>query len=527
MLNLKKRVECLLSATRLPEVREACNSALSMFPGSFIGTTPYSQVTMIEETIVSGLIEKIETVNEDITRDFVNVEKRILGINNLGVRNAIKAVMEDDLSKHVSVRYTLEGIRRLQEFPEWSVAETAIESLSQFEWSPIVREQINILKNNINKYSEDIKIYKAVAEAKATNSSYLMSGVEKELDAYLNRRTSTNRAKLMESLSKFSFDAGIKNLYNVISESANGFQIKADSKDAYFKKVYSPVHVYEGTEYFTVFGKAFAKKGNEINEMSSAEMEYLPEGFIWLADFLIQPNVEVSESGIKIFSRDKKVEIVDESGAPVVKVNGRSVNAHDFEKVYLNSGIFNVSEKEVLNSVYRITENWNSIMELDFIKSIFSHSNPYRRIDIFRCNEKIHMNKIDTMMNENVFIADCNGTQSRNLVLEFLNYDLGNTFKDLLTKEETRINEFENEKKSILEAISYLEVRKTKIDELDQSIRESSEIKDIYEAITDEIDDLKASYSAVEKQRNSFTSLAEGVGVKTNDEVEFEKKKQR
>ena len=527
MSNLKKRIESLQGATQDPAVKAACNEALTKIVGSISTVSPYSQVSIIEETIANALIEAFEGIDETVTRDFIEVENRIMGMNNLGVRRAVNAVLEDDLAKHPSVRYVVEGLLRLKEIPEWLGAQTAVEALSQFDWSPIVKEQVNILRENLNKYSEDIKIYKAVAEAKGTKSNYLMSGIEKDIDSYLNRRTASNRAKLLETLNKFAFDPAIKSLYNVIAESAKGFQIKADSNDAYFKPVYSPVFVNEGAESFLVNGKAFAKTGDDIKTLSEAEIQHLPENFVWLANYLNQPNVEISESTIKIWSKDKKVEIFEENGNASVKVNGRTVTNADFEKIYLNSGIFRLEEREVLSAVYKIVENWSMIFELDFVKSIYSHSNANRRVDVFRCGEKIHMNKVDTMMNENVFIADCNGTQSRNMVLEFMNYDLGKTFKDLLNKDEVRLNELNARKQEYVDAISYLETRKEKINSItDPAVRESEEIKEILEAISEEITLLNQSYGKVQQEIKKFTTVTEGVGVNVNDKVEHLKKKQ-
>jgi hypothetical protein len=525
MSNLKKRVEDLRGATQLPQVREACNEALVKFTGSITPSSPYSQASFIEENIVNSLLESITNIDEQVTQDFINVEKRIAGMNNLGVRQAITAVMEDELSKHVSVRYMVESLRRLQEIPEWLAADAAVEALSQFEWSPVVKEQLNNLKENVSKYSEDIKIYKAVAEAKASRSNYLMSGLEKHIDNYLNHRTATNRANLMEQLNKFIFDPAVKNLYNVVAESAKGFQIKADSKDAYFTNVYSPVYVNEGSESFVVNGKAFVKTGDDIRTLNEEEFQYLPENFMWLANYLTQPNVKITESGITIYSRDKKVEIVEENQTVSVKVNGKIVNNADFEKVYLNSGIFRLEEREVLSSVYKIVENWDSIFELDFIKSIYSHSNPNRRVDVFRCGDKIHVNKVDAIMNENIFMPNVNGIQSRDLVLEFMNYDLGKTFEDLLTVDEVKLNELNAQKKEILEAIDYLSARKAKINSIeDQAVRESSEMKEIVYAIDVEINRLQENYSEVSQEIKNFTTVSEGVNV--NDEVENSKKKQ-
>jgi hypothetical protein len=527
MSTLKKRIESLSKTTQIAEVREACETAMNKFVGNITPTTPFSQSSIVEESIANSLFELLEGVEDTVVKDFISTEKRIMGMNNLGVRSAIKAVMEDELSKNVTVKYIIEKLVRFNELPEWIAAEPVAETLTQFDWSPVVREHLEILKTNLKEYSEDIKIYKAVAEAKSNKSSYLMSVLEKEIEKYLHRRTATNRAALLETLSKYIFDPTIKNLYNVIVESASGFQIKADSNDAYFKKVFSPVHVNEGVEYFTVYGKAFSKKGDNVAPLTEGEIEYLPENFMWAANFINQPNVEVSESSIKIFSRDKKVEILDENGVPSFSINGKKVSMNEFEKIYLNSGVFRLEEREVLSAVHKLAENWSSLCELDFVKSIFSHSNKHRRADVFSCGDKLHINRVDAMMNENTFHADCNGTQSRNMILEFMNYDLGNTFKNMLSKEEIRLNELEAKKKEYLDAIGYLETRKNKINSIeDVEIRESTEMKEIFESISEEIQRLKNSYAEVIGEIKNFTTLSEGIGVNVNDEVEHLKKKQ-
>ena len=547
MMNLKKRIENLYNTTQVLEVREACleagrkfgtpgtaksstlQNALVVTHGSFkAGETNESFAPQHSEAeILESLIESIKDIDENITRDFVRVEKRIIGMNNLGVRTSIESILKEEVANHPSVRYVIESLRKLTELPEWLAAERVAETLAQFEWIPVIKENLAGLKENIKTYAEDIKIYKAIYEIKNSGSSYLMTTVNESIDNYLNARTASNRTKLLESLSKYVFNPQIKNLYNIISESSEGFQIKANNNDAYFKSVYSPVYVNEGKEYFSVFGKSYVKTGNDVAPLTAAEAQYLPESFTWLANYLLQSNVEIKESTIKIFSRDKKVEIIEENGVPVIGINGKKVSQVDFERFYLNSGIFRVEEREVISAVHKIVENWDSIFELDFVKSIFTHSNPYRRIDVFSCNEKMHLNKIDTMMKEDLFFANCNATQSRNMVLEFVNYDLGNSLTSVLSIDEAHIKEIESKKSTYLDAIAYLEARKTKIDSIeDKAVHESSEIVEIYEAIAEEIQSLKDQYTKAEQELGKFTKVTEGVGANVGDEVEHLKKKQ-
>ena len=108
-----------------------------------------------------------------------------------------------------------------------------------------------------------------------------------------------------------------------------------------------------------------------------------------------------------------------------------------------------------------------------------------------------------------------------------MNYDLAESFGDLLSKDEKQIKVLEAKKEEILEAINYLEARKAKIDGIqNQEVRESEEMTSIYEAINEEIATLKESYAAAQQELRDFTSIAEGVGANVDDEVEHLKKKQ-
>jgi hypothetical protein len=80
---------------------------------------------------------------------------------------------------------------------------------------------------------------------------------------------------------------------------------------------------------------------------------------------------------------------------------------------------------------------------------------------------------------------------------------------------------------ALIDAIAFLETRKVKIDSIeDSAVRESEEVKEIFEAINEEITRLKESYANVSNEIKNFTTVSEGVGVNVNDEVEHLKKKQ-
>jgi hypothetical protein len=246
-----------------------------------------------------------------------------------------------------------------------------------------------------------------------------------------------------------------------------------------------------------------------------------------MSSFLSQPNVEVSEGKIKIYSRDKKVEIIEEDEVLSITINGKTVSINEFNNIYLKAGIFNMQEKEVINAVHQLVEKWNLIFELDFAKSIQPTGMPNRRVDIFNLGEKIHVNKVDYLMKENLFHEDCNAVQAKNLVLEFAHYDITNAFSSMLNEKEAELRKLDDSKKKVLETITYLEERKNLLSSVDdEDVLESDEYKEVLSLIESELNSVKSIYSEINNRQRELTTLEEGLGANVGDEVEYLKKKQ-
>jgi len=525
MSNLKQRIEGLVSSTNSLEAKDICNEALKQFSeyATFNLTAVASE--QVDAAIAESIISKLDGIQESEVSNFLTIEKRLHGMNNLGVKKALGSLDESEVAKHATFKYVVEKLKAFNNAPEWAVIENVISVLDPYKWDPTVKENLAVLETNFKKYEEDIKIYKAVDAAKNSRSNFVYSGVEKVVENYLNYRTAANRTALLESLNKYVYDVNIKNLYNVVLESDRSFQLKAGSNDAFIGKIYSPIIVQENSEIFAVHGKAYAKTGSNIRPLDENEIKALPASFTFISKYLTQPNVEISENKMKIFSKDKKVELIEEADGLGIFINNKKVTLNEFHTVYLNSGIFRFEEKDVISAVNTIVESWDSIFELDFVKSLFPKGIPSRRADVFKLNEKTFINTVDAIMNEEKFYSDCNATQSRNLVLEFAKYDLGNAYTDFLKVEEKELKELETKQSEIFEAIEYLESKRTQLTSItDEAIRESDEVKSLVEAIDEEIATVKNSYYDVKNKINNLTYVAEGASV--GDEVEFEKKKQ-
>jgi hypothetical protein len=530
MSNLRKRIETLSSTTSSLKAIELCNEALSKiseYTEKYTLTPTVFQ--QVEYTVGSALAEGLElaTDKDAIVENFIATEKRIVGVNNLGVKEAIAAVKTTDLYNHPSLRYVAENLSRFENQPEYLTVYAVVEQLKYFSFDPTISEHVNKITENVTKYSEDIKIYTAVKAIKETASSFLYSSFSTLLENYLNKRTEATRSSLLEGLNKFTYDPNVKSLFNVVSESSTKFTIKSTVDSAIIENIYSPVYINETTEYFNVRGKYFSKTGETLAELTESEVNDLPADFKFVSEFINRSNVRVNESGITVYDKERKINIFEnESGDPALKVNDRVVSFADFQKVYLNAAVFRTDEIAEMANIAKVLENWDTLMELDFAKTISSKIVPNQRVDVFMIGESIHINKVNPVMNENTFFPSVTATQGRNLVLEFMNYDLGNTFSSILPKEEQTIKALSEKKQEYLFAIKGLEDKKTLLENhANPAIKNSLEVKELISAISEEIANLKAEYYEVQNELNSISKVEEGIGFAAGDEAELSKKK--
>ena len=96
-----------------------------------------------------------------------------------------------------------------------------------------------------------------------------------------------------------------------------------------------------------------------------------------------------------------------------------------------------------------------------------------------------------------------------------------------MTPERKEIATLESKKSDYVDAIQYLEERKNLLEKQEEFIRNSSEVKSLIEAISEEIESLKKGYFENQSKINSLTKVSEGVGANVGDTVEYLKKKQQ
>ena len=529
MSTLKNKIEELQSKTTSTAVYNACNEALRKMENN----KAYVAVneSELEDTILTNLLESINTtdIKDSAASSFVSekdFEVREDSLSNMGIAETFEALSNADIAKHPAFSYAFGKIvAESANKPEWRVIESVIAVLTPFNWEPLVNEKLKVLVENADKFREDIAIHKIVEGMQSSNSRYLYTGIVTPLESYLKNRTSADRVTLMEAASKFLFDPNMKALYNFLGESQRSFHIAANDNSCSINNIYSPVSISENCEYFVAEGKVYKKEGEVISVANEEEFNSLPTSFKAVADILSWSNVTISEGSIKIWAGDKKIQLVEENSNPVISINGAVVTKANVHRSFLNSGVFRMNENVVIGAINVLAENWNTIFEMDFAKSITSKADTSKKMTVFFIGENIFINKVNTILKEDVFYTNCNATQTKNLVMEYMKFDISSSFNALLNEEEKQLSEAKALKNEYLQAISMLTDRKSRLESVPTDIRETAEVKELILALDEEISHLKEEYSKVTTAELSVTKVDEGMGFNVGDEAELGKKK--
>jgi hypothetical protein len=325
----------------------------------------------------------------------------------------------------------------------------------------------------------------------------------------------------MEKTSQFLFDQNVKSLHKFLSESERAFHVAANDNSCTINRVYSPVFIAESSEFFIAGTQVYKKTGNNIAVASTEEITALPESFKAVADILTWDNVMMAEGMIKLYSGDKVIEISESE----VKINGKVVNKADIHKVYLNAGVFRMTESKNINAIFAISENWNNIFEMDFAKTISSKSDTGKSMTLFFLEENIFINKTNKMMNESVFYSNCNATQTKNLVMEYMKTDISSSFAELLNEEEKELKKLSALKEEFVQSIAHLTEQRSKLENLPNMMSEEAEVKELIVAIEEEINFLKSEYAKLTTAETTATTVSEGLGYNVGDSALLGKKK--
>jgi hypothetical protein len=189
-------------------------------------------------------------------------------------------------------------------------------------------------------------------------------------------------------------------------------------------------------------------------------------------------------------------------------LDGSSIKLEEVNKQLLEAGIFRWNQQDDLNKFNLVYENIDTLCEIDFAKTISSKKHNNIKASIIRLGDSVIVVKNNPYMNENVVYTSMNGTQARDMILEFLNYDISESMSDFLSVEEGKIKQLEAERRTILNKIEDCQegIRKIEESQNDILLSNSEEITLIKRELKREINKLKSEYA---DKTNAIKSLSE------------------
>ena len=487
-------------------VKELCESVINTLTSAIYNGVSSEAQYEIEKISLENLFEKLSTVKDDkYVSSWIGNQKRIYSVKNIGVRAAINSLRTNEGKYDTVLADTLNLFEnKLQLVPEVLLYEEFLTSLGSFSWMPLVENIISNISETAEKYSNDISISKIIEMMKLSRSNYLIPLIEDVVNNYLNDKTEQSKHILKETLVKFSYDDYVRNIINVVMEDSVALQLEYASANADIENIYSPlIYLGENEVLFNVKGTYYVKKGNNINRIKNDEVRKIDSTFRSICESINHPFVEVSKKDIKVYV-GKDSAIINEDS---ITINNKILSLNEFKQAENIAHL--AGNADFFNLTNVLKDNFDEIVEVDFVKRVYLKENHEHAADIFKLRENICITTYDPLNNKVTFYRNINPIQAEKIMMEHMRFDVSKTFKDILPNKDKIMNQISETKQTY---INYINELGTKINELKSQPR--SIVVDLaIEAVNEEVSEIKNEYKDYCNQIEKYTNISEGVTV--------------
>jgi len=502
MANLKNRIQNLKNRTSDIAVRQVCESVLEL-------------TDHVPDRNLSALIrERLKELDSQdaYAQRFLVTEKRMARLNDMGISRALERIRLTGVWEHnPQIQYITEWYEKnqLMKTPDFLISEQFIAQMSPFCYDPSINEAIKVVSDIQDVLAEDIAVSKTIHILESSRASKFYSPLVENLKDYLENKSTAMRSAVIAEMETYAYEPVVRELQNKLKEfEANSnkskFHITGTSADCTVTPVYSFVLVERNADYFAVDGNFFKKSGENVQEITRDAMSRINERFVELNDILNEEQVAVNHNSVT-YSYGNNTMIINTNDRTIT-YNGKPLKIQEVNNKLVEAGIFRWNQKDDLNKFNSIYEHLDTLCEIDFAKRISSKNHSGVQATIMRLGGSITLVKKNPYMNENKVYSGMNGTQARNTIIEFLNYDISESLVEFLSTENRFISQIENERRNILNQIEECERNIAKIEEAQQDIliSGSDEISAIKRELHFEIDRLKEKYSQKTIELNNF-----------------------
>ena len=521
MLNLRKRIKELQDTTSSAEAKSICKEVLENY------------INLPESQIGSTLVEKLKSI-EDADKSvakFIQVSEKIASVNELGVAKSIAKIKESQIFAYPAVSYTINKIENAlinAQAPEYMAIDPMIESIKAFIWDSTIEGIYNELREKRSSLNEHITVAQSIYKLSGAKGSFIYESVVNKLKDHFANPTESSRSSILEDIKKFNFSTDIKSLAESLSKiqakKTSGVQVISENSNCSVSSIYSPVLLENGAEYFFVRGNFYGKADGKIAKIVENNVNALPENFRQICRIISSPSVFIKEGKVSFYLKRNKVEILENNNKVEVLFNGSKVSSSELAKNMVSAGLFRLEEAQVAYDVQSIAESFSNIYDLDFAKLIESNVHKGSYVILMKDGNNIYINKVNESMRSNEFFSGLNATQARNLILEFIGFDIKESMSEYLEKDEAEMKELREAQISILSNIAVVEANLTKVTTTlqDSFMASNPELTSLKDMLESEIAKLKADHRELTNRIKAFEAKSTSdAGHDVGDEVKL------
>ena len=484
-----EKINLLKTQTDSEKVKSICEEAIIA-----LSSTIYNNVTSdakfeIEKVTIENLFEELSTIENKEVNNWVENQKRLYTLKNLGVRESINSLSSNQGNEHLRdilddyKDYLDNGVSEVLLYEQFTTA------LQTFSYFPQVGNAIKSIEDRVKSYKSDVDISKIIETMKTTRSSYLVPLIEDVVDNYLANKSEQTKSHLKETLIKFTYDPFVRDIVSLVSLDATELQLEYASGSCDIEKIYSPVmYIGENEAIFNVKGFFYIKKGNNINRLQEEDRTKLDKEYTLLCEVINDPNIVVNKEKITFYYQKNDKAVVSKDS---VFLNESKLSYDQFSNAFKDSQWAGNAKARYYQIVELLRENFNNIAEIDFVKRVYLKENKDHAADIFKLRDNIFITTHDSKISKSTLYRNINPIQAKHLMMEHLRFDISKTFQSLLPDEERILSEINETKEAYNDYIAELEKRITEF----RSNPYAKEVNEqVVEALHEELKEVKDEY---------------------------------
>ena len=494
-----EKINALKTTTKSNDVKVLCEGAIATLSSAIYNNVTPDAKFEIERVAITNLFEGLSKIDESDTKNWLNTEKRLYTLKNLGLREAINTLLRENNNDLKDV------LDEYKEHLDNGVSETLIyeqfiSALQSFSYFPTVGNAIKAVEDRVSQYKSDVDITKIIETMKATRSSYLVPLIEDVVNNYIANKNEQTKHQLKETLVKFTYDPFVRDIVSLVTLDATDLQLEYANAECDIEKIYSPLmYIGENEVIFNVKGTYYIKKGNNINRLPQNDYSKLDERFVAFCDLINEEDIVFDRKAIKLYDSKNKAVITESS----IEVNGQELSNDDFKTALENS--YWGGSTDFFLKVNALKENFNDIAEVDFAKRVYLKEDVKQSADVFKLRDNVFISTNDLNEGSATFYRNINPIQAKHIMMQHLRYDISKVFESVLPDEEKILSQIEETKQSYSEYIKLLE---NKISQFNNEPK--SEVTDqVLEALQSELNEVKEEFKDYLNRAEAYTRAPE------------------